>query len=231
MNREEFKANPAAQKKFGIFAGVFVAGVLCLMFGGSVRSTVRAMGSRKPSSIVRAAVPRAAAPPPVVAPAVPVAPVAPALPPDVVELNKLLGIWGGSVPVEGVGGGLCEIRLELKPGEEKPGFIGYSTISCAHVPIFRPGQTSNPNRLGDWMQKAKPVSAILTGEIRNGSIELVQEKAIGSNESGCNIVSAVLTPFSELMAVSWKSGPANWKEQPESACGGGDVVMHRVKTY
>jgi hypothetical protein len=229
MNREEFKKDGNAQRKFFIFASVLGAAVLWLLFGGSLRSTVRAMGSRKPSPVIVRTAPRPVAPaPPVV---VPVAPPAPALPPDVVELNKLVGIWGGSVPAEGAGGGLCEIRLEVKPGEEKPGFIGYSTISCARVPQFRPGQRSSPNRLGDWMQKAKPVSAILNGEIKNGSIELVQEKAIGSNESGCNIVSASLTPFTELMAVSWKSGPANWKEQPQSACGGGDVVMHRVKTY
>jgi hypothetical protein len=120
--------------------------------------------------------------------------------------------------------GMCNLRLELKPGEEKPGFIGYSTISCANLLRFRPGQTNNPLNVGDWMLDAKPVSAILRGEIKNDSIELVQERAVGTNRSGCNITEISASPFTEFMAITWKEGPA-------SSCSGGDVVMHRVKTY
>ena len=120
--------------------------------------------------------------------------------------------------------GMCDIRLELKPGDEKPGFIGYSTISCANLLRFRPGQTTNPQNVGDWMLDAKPVSAILRGEIKNDSIELVQERAVGTNRSGCNITEISAAPFTEFMAIKWTEGPA-------SSCGGGDVVMHRVKTY
>jgi hypothetical protein len=155
-------------------------------------------------------------------PAAPPAPAAPSVPPEVAALSKLVGIWGATIPRPNLG--MCDIRLELKPGEDKPGFIGYSTISCANLFRFRPGQTTNTNNVGDWMLDAKPVSAILRGEIKNDSIEFVQEKAVGTNRSGCNITEISASPFTEFMAITWKEGPA-------SSCGGGDVVMHRLKTF
>jgi hypothetical protein len=161
-------------------------------------------------------------------PAPPPAPAAPSVPPDVAQLSALVGIWGGSMPVPNVG--ICEIRLELKPGTEKPGFTGYSTMSCSNVQRIRPGQRSNPQNLNSALLDATPVSAILSGEIKNGSIDLQQEKAIGVNSKGCNIVSVSLVPFSEQLAMNWKEGPANWKEKPESSCEGGQVIMHRVRT-
>src|SRR5882724_3491266 len=142
-------------------------------------------------------------------PTPPPAPPAPSVPPDVAQLSALVGIWGGSMPVPNVG--ICEIRLELKPGTEKPGFTGYSTMSCTNVQRFRPGQKSNSQNANAALLDATPVSAILSGEILKGSIELNQDKAIGANHAGCNIVWVSLTPFSEQMAMNWQEGPANWK--------------------
>jgi hypothetical protein len=178
----------------------------------------------KPSPAFRAPdrAPQIAPPPP--------APVPPS-PEQVTEqqLAGLVGIWGGNMPVPTVG--FCQIRLEVKHGADKSSFTGYSTMSCADVQRFRPGQRSNMQNVNNAVMDATPVSAILSGAIKSGSIELKQDKAIGANRLGCNLTEASLTPFTEFMAVSWKEGPANWKEHPDSACGGGDVVMHRVKTF
>jgi hypothetical protein len=204
-----------------------VAGALVLIhYAPTILNTVRQQSAayrlahQKPSPGIPAAdiVSSTPAPPP--------APAAPIVPPDVAQLSKLVGIWGGSMPVPNVG--ICEIRLALKPGTDKPGFTGYSTMSCANVGRFRPGQRSNPQNANAALLDATPVSAILSGEIVNGSIELHQDKSFGANREGCNIVGISLVPFEEQMGMTWQLGPSNWKENPVSACEGGQVTMHRV---
>ena len=154
-------------------------------------------------------------------------PPAPIVSPQALELSKLIGTWSGSMPVPGMAGG-CEIRLELKAGTEKPGFTGYSTMSCANVQRFRPGQRNLQN-LDKVLLDATPVSAILSGVIEGDNIVLRQDRAFGAESNGCNLVEFALTPFSELMGASWKEGTANWKQEPVSSCPSGQVVMHRVR--
>jgi len=154
-------------------------------------------------------------------------PDAPSVSPEAMELSKLVGLWAGGMPVPGMAGG-CEIRLELKAGTEKPGFTGYSTMSCANVQRFRPGQRNLQN-LDKVLLDATPVSAILSGVIEGDNIVLRQDRAFGAESNGCNIVEFILTPFSELMGASWKEGTANWKQEPVSSCPNGQVIMHRVR--
>ena len=144
------------------------------------------------------------------------------------QLSKLAGaVWSGSLPVNGVG--ICEIRLELKPGTEKPGFTGYSTMSCANVQRFRPGQRTNAQNANKAILDATPVSAVLSGVIENGSIELHQDTAYGADSVGCNVISFSLSPFAEQMGAKWKEGLSDWKENPKSVCPAGEVIMHRVR--
>jgi hypothetical protein len=105
----------------------------------------------KPSPAVLApdrASTRPAPPVPVASPA----PAAPSVPPEVAELSKLVGIWGASVPRPNLG--MCDIRLELKPGEEKPGFIGYSTKAARICCGSGRGKLQTRRTLvtGCWMQ-------------------------------------------------------------------------------
>jgi hypothetical protein len=154
----------------------------------------------------------------------PPAPVPPPTPEEVqtAQLEKLAGtVWGGTAPVPSIG--FCEIRLEIKTAEGKPGFTGYSTMSCNNVLRFRPGQRSNPQNAKGDMAAMLPVSAILSGEIKGNAVELNhQEQAIGARD-GCNIESARLVPFGDSnMAVTWTEGPL-------PSCTGGQVVMHKVR--
>jgi hypothetical protein len=223
--------NDEAKRKFVLFVGVFGAGVLWLVFGGSVRSTVRAMGARKPSAgIVRAAVPRPVVPlpPPVVLPVAP-----PVSSPEEIEAAKLAGLlgnWGGTVPRPNLG--MCAFKLKLEAGTEKPGFIGYSVLSCANLLQFRPGQRSNPKNANDAMLDSIPVEAILSGSAgKDGSIVLWQDKALGATRAGCNVISITLTPFEGHLQAAWKMGPVNWKESPVNNCESGQLLLSRTNTF
>jgi hypothetical protein len=166
------------------------------------------------------------------APAAPVAPAPPPSPEEVqsAQLAASLGIWGGSVPRPNLG--MCALRLELKPGTDKPGYLGYSTMSCANLQQFRPGHRSDPKNANDAMLDSVPVNAILSGEAKNGSIELVQDKAIGYSRTGCNVIRISLTPFAEHLGATWTEGPENWKEAGAvNHCGGGQVMLSRSKTF
>ena len=224
MQFSEWKKDSNAQRKLYIFVAVLGLSMGWLYFGSAARAALRSRAARKPSAVVRAAAPVSRPAPPVAA-----APVAPPPPPpapptpeeiQAAQLAKLAGtVWGGTVPVPSIG--FCEIRLEIKAAEGKPGFTGYSTMSCKNVLRFRPGQRSNPQNASGEMAAMLPVSAILSGEIKNGKIELLQEQAIGARE-GCNITAASLVNFGDNnLAVTWKEGPL-------ASCVGGQVVMHRV---
>lgn len=227
MTLDEFKTNPDAQRKFYIFAGTLTLAVLWLLLGGTAKTAFVRTTARRPPPV--ATYVPAPAPRPVAAPVVPAPPPSPEQVAEA-QLATLAGIWAGGVPVKNIG--LCEIRLEVRPGEGKASFSGYSTFTCSNANAlrFRPGQRTTPANAAEWLEDVKPVSAILSGGIKNGSIDLVQEKAIGANRAGCNIVRLVLTPFAEQMAVNWKEGPVNGNDNPAApACSGGDLVMNRLK--
>jgi hypothetical protein len=146
------------------------------------------------------------------------------------QLAASLGIWGGTVPRPNLG--MCALRLELKPGTDNPGYLAYSTISCANLQQFRPGRRSDPKNANDAMLDSVPVNAILSGEAKNGSIELVQDKAIGYTRTGCNVIRISLTPFAEHLGATWTEGPKDWKEAGAvNDCGGGQVMLSRTKTF
>jgi hypothetical protein len=231
MQFNEWKKDSNAQRKLYIFVAVLGLSMGWLYFGSAARAALRARSVRKPSAVVRAAAPVAVTPPPP-APVVVAAPPPPPPSPEEVqaaELAKLAGtVWGGSVPVPNIG--ICEIRLELKNSEEKnsegrPGFTGYSTMSCANVAAaLRPGRRNtngqDPNKT---LAELVPMSAILSGEIKNGKIELHQVQAIGARD-GCNVTGASLVLFGDAnMAVTWTEGPL-------ASCVGGQVVMHKVRS-
>jgi hypothetical protein len=214
------------QKKALMVAGA-VLGII--HYAPSIVSSVRERSAayraahEKPSPITAPARASSAPPPPVVA--------APPHSPEEVraeQLSKLAGaVWSGSLPVSGVG--ICEIRLELKSGTEKPGFTGFSTMSCANVQRFRPGQRSNAQNTNKAILDATPVSAVLSGVIENGSIELHRDTAYGADSAGCNVIGFSLSPFAEQMGAKWKEGLSDWKENPRSVCPAGEVIMHRVR--
>lgn len=53
-------------------------------------------------------------------------------------------IWGGMVPRPNLGP--CQLKVELTAGADKGSYTGDSTLSCANLKPFRPGQRSNPWR-------------------------------------------------------------------------------------
>jgi len=84
------------------------------------------------------------------------APPPPAPSPEEIQATQLaasVGIWGGAVPRPNLG--MCQIRIELKPNTDKTlPYLGYSTISCANLLPFRPGQRTNPANVNDAMLDA-----------------------------------------------------------------------------
>jgi hypothetical protein len=166
-------------------------------------------------------------------PAAPPAPLASpeeAMQTQIAEAVGPSSIWGGMVPRPNLGP--CQLKVELAAGADKGSYTGDSTLSCANLKPFRPGQRSNPADINNAQLDAVPVNAIFSGVVKDGAIELVQSKALNFTREGCNITKIVLTPFAGHLDATWEEGPENWKEAGAvNHCASEHVTLSRSKNF
>ena len=232
MQFSEWKKDGNAQRKTIIFGAVGALALFWVWDGGAVRDALRSR-SRKPSAIVvRAAAPVAVAPP---APVVVAPPPPPPSPEEVMlaQIAEAVGpasVWGGMVPRPNLGP--CQLKISLTAGADKGNYTGDSTLSCANLAPFRPGQRTTISVINNAQLDAVPVNAMFSGQVRDGAIELMQSKALNFTRQGCNITKLVLTPFHGHLDATWEEGPKNWKEaNAVNHCGGEHVTLSKAKTF
>jgi hypothetical protein len=234
MQWSEWQKSSNAQRKLYIFVAVLGLSMGWLYFGSAARAALRARAVRKPSPVVRAAAPvmAAASPPPA---RVVVAAPPPPSPEEVMQaqIAEAVGpssVWGGMVPRPNLGP--CQLKISLTAGADKGNYTGDSTLSCANLAPFRPGQRTTLSVINNAQLDAVPVNAMFSGQVRDGAIELVQSKALNFTRQGCNITKLVLTPFQGHLDATWEEGPKNWKEaNAVNHCGGEHVTLSRTKTF
>jgi hypothetical protein len=235
MNREDWKKDANAQRKTIIFGAVVAVALLWVWYGGAVRSGLRDMRARKPSPVVRAAAPApvvAAAPPPPAPVVVAAPPVPPPSPEEVMQaqIAEAVGptsIWGGFSPRPNLGP--CALKISLTAGADKGSYSADSSISCASVSPFRPGQRSSVGALNTAQLEAVPVNAVFSGVVKDGAIVLTQTKALNFSPEGCNLQKLVLTPFVGHLDATWEEAPKD--ANAVNKCGGGHVTLSRTKTF
>jgi hypothetical protein len=145
-------------------------------------------------------------------------------------LAKFIGTWQGNATLPGRKEN-CMLKLEVRQSHEKASeFSGYSSLSCAPSLFEMLGQAGDKSKANaatvmDNASKAmNPVSAIMTGNPANGSIQFRVDKNIGVDEvsNGCPLVSLSATNFgSDQIEV-------DLKESQRGACQGGQMLMHRL---
>jgi hypothetical protein len=148
-------------------------------------------------------------------PAPRVIPIPPAQPkpkplPPVVKYD---GLWGGQVALDGRG--VCFLRMELKEDDGK--YTGFPAMTCNGVGPLLP----RVNQRTRALNQMDPESAILSGRLERGTIDLHLDKTIGSDSNGCSLNSLSLTPFGSAQLA------AEWTE-PEP-CQGGHMLMRRLR--
>jgi hypothetical protein len=141
-------------------------------------------------------------------------------------------IWGALVPRPNLGPCQLKISLQKTDGADKGSYSADSTLSCANLEPFRPGQRSTIGDLNNAQLDAVPVNAVFSGVVKDGAIELVQTKALNFTRQGCNITKIILTPFVDHLDATWTEGPENWKEaNAVNHCGGEHVTLSRSKNF
>jgi hypothetical protein len=210
------------RKLFWIVAAILVAAyfaptVIGLVLQVSDRiGTPSAPAYHKPSP--SPASPYASTPPPVLAPAAPTPSGQPDTTPSttpVAPFDKLTGIWTGNGTV--AGGGFCAMRFELRDNDDAPGtFAGFTSLNC--LPIApKEGRINVPLMM---LSKISPASAILTGNVTDGTLRLHVTKAIGKDANGCAMTALTATPFgANQLAVEWQSG----------ACPSGQAMLQKAR--
>jgi hypothetical protein len=184
----------------------------------------------KPSPAITAPDRASSTPAPVVAAAPLPASPEEAMQAQIAEAVGPSSIWGGMVPRPNLGP--CQLKVELTAGADKGSYTGDSTLSCANLKPFRPGQRSNPGDMNNAQLDAVPVNAELAGMVKDGAIVLTQIKALNFTRQGCNITKIVLTPFVGHLDATWEEGPENWKEaNAVNHCASEHVTLSRSKTF
>ena len=152
--------------------------------------------------------------------AIPAAPAAPPAPVPrygatnaSVPASPLAGIWNGNQTQRN--GELCSLTLELR---DKPEGItaGYANMTCR--PIVRRVGAPMPNANDIILKAMTPMAAILSGQMKDGSIAFHVDKAIGTPVDGCPFSALTVTPFgTQQIAVEWQRG----------TCDSGQMTMTR----
>lgn len=132
------------------------------------------------------------------------------------QSDNMLGTWQGIGPLPG--NQMCTLKIEIRTNSQVPGsFSGFPVLICAP---FMPGFV----RRGAAAQNTvlvppSPVSAVLTGTAKDGSIEFTVEKTIGTTVSGCALTKLTITPFgTDQIAAQWAEG----------TCEGGQILLRRI---
>jgi hypothetical protein len=219
------------QKKMLWIAG---AVLVAIHYAPSIVSSVRERreafraAHEKPSPVpvpVRAS----SAPPPPVAAAPTTALASPnaVMDAQVAEAVGPSSIWGGFVPRPNLGP--CQLKISLTAGAYTGTYSADSSLSCANLSPFRPGQRSTISGMNNAQLDAVPVNAELAGVVEDGAIVLTQIKALNFTRQGCNITKIVLTPFVGHLDATWEEGPKD--TGAVNHCGGEHITLSRSKTF
>jgi hypothetical protein len=112
---------------------------------------------------------------------------------------------------------MCTLKFELRENHEpeRP-FAGYSNLVCTPFWPYQPGR-ARMDSAAILTASQSPMSAILSGTPKNGSIQFHVDKTLGSN---CPMTALTLTPFgAKQIAVEWE----------DTFCGGGQMVLTRTR--
>jgi hypothetical protein len=123
-------------------------------------------------------------------------------------------VWAGQQGENGTE--FCRVQLEIR--DKAQGEVnGYLKVLC--YPTGRYYQTHPKIDAGDAFMKAMtPISAILSGGVRDGGVAFHVDKAIGTSLDGCAITSFSVTPFGTAeVAAEWQKG----------TCPGGQMTLSR----
>ncbi len=128
---------------------------------------------------------------------------------------RLSGVWRGRAAIDGRG--ICDVRFELSERPDAQGqFTGYAQMVCLPTPALVAQKRPDPRVRA--LNQLNPEAAILSGAVREGTIELSVDKTVNSDSSGCNASSYSLTPFgNNQLAAEWR----------EEGCAGGRMILRR----
>jgi hypothetical protein len=124
--------------------------------------------------------------------------------------------------------GSCTLKLELRPNDTQNSVKAYSSLACGHTvidEIARGHKMTSAEMTKNFMKAANPTSAILSGSIANGTIQLQAEQNFGVNavSDGCDMASMTLTPFATNQVI------ADFKESQQGRCQGGQIVLTKIR--
>jgi hypothetical protein len=135
--------------------------------------------------------------------------------PSPTPLSNLTGMWQGEQAQSNRD--LCRMALEMRDNGAG-GLTAYPRISCVALMPYLPG----PHKLTAAQAAAKsmsPVSAVLTGNLKDGAVAFRVDKTIGATFDGCTMTAFSVTPFgNDEVAAEWQNG----------TCGKGQMVLRRV---
>jgi hypothetical protein len=140
---------------------------------------------------------------------------APAASPSPTPIGNFIGLWQGEQAQPNRD--LCQMALEMRDNGAG-GLNAYPRISCVALMPYLPG----PHKLAPAQAMAKsmsPVSAVLTGNLKDGAVAFHVDKTIGETFDGCTLTAFTVTPFGkDEVAAEWQTG----------TCGRGQMVLRRV---
>lgn len=204
MKWQDLDAN--RQRKAVILGGIVALAFIVLLWPRNV-SVPHPPARPKPSPMGKAKAAQTSAPRAVPAPD---------------PLAKLLGNWQGR---ESLGGrGVCLLSLELKPGQDRQNYAGFSTFACTGNAV--PGTSKDPVGLGTMMQRAiNTTSASFSGTVQEGGIALRATDNIGVDEAaqGCAMVSMTLKAFGDARLS------VRWQESGKPECTGGEMLLTHAR--
>jgi hypothetical protein len=139
---------------------------------------------------------------------------------------SIAGKWQGAAVLPDRGS--CTLKLELRPNDTQNPVKAYSSLACGHTvidEIAKGHKMTSAEMTKNFMKAANPTSAILSGSIANGTIQLQAEQNFGVNavSDGCEMASMTLTPFATNQVI------ADFKESQQGRCQGGQIVLTKIR--
>jgi hypothetical protein len=135
--------------------------------------------------------------------------------PSPTPLSNFIGMWQGEQAQ--ANRDLCQMALEMRDNGAGE-LTAYPRISCVALMPYLPG----PHKLTAAQAAAKsmsPVSAVLTGNLKDGAVAFHVDKTIGATFDGCTMTSFIVTPFgNDEVAAEWQNG----------TCGRGQIMLRRM---
>jgi hypothetical protein len=144
-----------------------------------------------------------------------VAPPAPVVPPPAGA--KFVGTWLGSALMPNQD--TCQLRLEIRSSDQKPGdYTGFLTRRCIPTAPIRGGKI-NQQSIPGFIETTSPVSAVLSGPVVDGALQLRLLRAIGAAPDHCDLTDMTVSEFAEQIAAQWQPG----------SCPGGQMLLSKAR--